>query len=77
MTRRKWYLSYVEFDGLENRISDAIRPERVALKAIAENSATEEATHLWKQRLAKGTYRGWDDNTYPHSPRVICEIPLQ
>ena len=77
MNRGKWYLCYIEFEGLENRITDALRREKVSLEATDEEGAVEEATGLWKQRLGKGTYEGWDHNTYPRSPRVIYEIPLQ
>lgn len=77
MNRGKWYLCYVVFDGLENRIAEAMGQKRVDLKATDEKVAVEEATNLWKQKLAKGTYEGWDGNTYPHSPCVTYEIPLQ
>lgn len=77
MNRGKWYLCYVVFDGMENHIADAMRQKRVDLKATDEKVAVEKATNLWKQELAKGTYEGWDCNTYPNSPRVTYEIPLQ
>jgi len=77
MNRGKWYLAYVEFDGLENHVSDALRREKVPLNATNEDGAAEEARKLWEQKLAKGTYKGWDHNVYPNSPRVVYEFSLQ
>ena len=72
----KWYLCYLVFDALENHISNAVIEKKVTLKSVEENDAVKEALDLWKQKLSNGTYKGWDKNTYPKSPRVIYEILL-
>lgn len=76
MKNGKWYLVYTEFDNLENTISDALRQEKISLNCTNEDCAVEEARNLWEQRLAKGTYKGWDGKVYPNSPRTSYEFPL-
>ena len=77
MRTGKWYLRYIEFDELEHYEDDALREEKVGLKATDKKAAVMEATNLWKQRLAKGSYRGWDSNIYPNFPRAVYEIQIQ
>jgi hypothetical protein len=73
----KWYLRYLEFDSMENRIEAAQIKSRVELAAKSEEEAIREAKKKWDELLAKGTYAGWDGQTYPQQPRVIYfyEVP--
>lgn len=72
----KWYLVYIEFDDMENNISDAVRQEKLSLNSADEDCVADEARNLWEQKLAKGTYKGWDGKVYPNSPRVSYEFSL-
>jgi len=70
-----WYFIYQEFNGMENWYP--CYDVEVALKADDKDGAVVEAELLWQERLKKGTYLGYDGNTYPNSPLVRLEIFLQ
>lgn len=66
-----WFLEYHEFDKMEN--VEGLVIEKVPLDADNETEALKMAKALWEERLAKGTYKGWNGATYPQHPRLLCE----
>jgi len=73
MKKGKWFLTYFEFDGMENH--DPRYLVTVNLFASEEDVAVEEAIDVWKRKSVK-TYKGYDKQTYPCEPKVIYEIDL-
>ena len=75
-----WYLTYVVFDNLENRLFNAICVEKIRIDAVNRERAYEKARRKWNdifQETYNGeTYRGWDGVEYPHSPKVIFEVEV-
>ncbi len=74
----KWYLTYVEYDDMENNIVDAIKLKKVPLSSVDRDRAEKEARSLWEQRLNEGCYLGWfDKKTYPRSPSLMFEASIE
>lgn len=77
----KWYLTYTEFDSMENELGDAVVQHKIDIDVKPDLESEAEAVikgeELWSTRIAKGTYKGWDSKVYPHTPKVIYEIPLK
>ena len=76
--RGLWYLTYQEFDRMENEIGSAILngQTKVVIPAQTEEEALRAAHQLWNERLSKGSYAGWDNSIYPRNPKLIYEILL-
>jgi hypothetical protein len=72
-SKGKWFLTYIEFDKMENDALRAQVEERVSLDCENEEEAIR-AAHAKCPKLE--TYKGWDRVLYPREPRIIYEIPF-
>jgi hypothetical protein len=70
----RYVLKCVDFDGLENRLSNAIYTTRIVLLGVeTEQRAKEIASQTWA-KLKEKAYVGWDKREYPREPSLVLEI---
>ena len=73
----KWFLVFEDFDSMENEIGSARVTTKKELSSEERTPALFEARDMYFEYYNKNQQKGWDKVDYPHSPRVILEIPLK
>lgn len=72
METGRWYLRFDRFDSMENHPAADCVTVSEELISNDESAAWEEARLLWISR-GIGSIKGWNDLSYPRSPRLIYE----
>ena len=75
--RGRWILEYETFNSSDMSNPSGKVTQRVELGSKTRWGAIRKGKKLWNERASKGAFQGWDRITYPHTPRVIREIPIK
>lgn len=68
------YVVFLEFDSLENRVSDAHNESKHELQVSPEEKALIAALAVWAVRRSQEKSQGHDKENHPRESRLILEV---